>query len=490
MTALLASLAILLQALGPTAPPSAVPASAHWAIRTSDPQVQAMFDRGLLMLYAFDVAEARTIFTAAAERDPDCTMCYWGAAEADTIDINLPSSPEGEARGEAAVEKARAHLAHATPDERALVAAIVPRYARGTNAEKFSRYAAAMSAYAASHQNEPNGLVMAGFAVYTATDKLVDANKQMTQPARDVLADVDRALVLDAANVGAHHLRIHVLEEVYRWDDAVSDATALESFTYAPGESHLPHMAGHIWVRTGDYERVARDNVEAVENDRAWFAQGDGPGQKYMQAYHDHDVQFVLYGLSTVGRDDEARTFVAREDEEMQVRLALRLHDDAGVAKIEPGADGFAAFAHAFADGRRGDLAASRREGARKYATDGPRAALIDAARALGAHDPATRVSAYARAYAATKNDYPGDPKNYWAVPIGEGYGAALLAAGRPALAEPVFAAELKRFPNDPHLEWGLAQALAAQGKDDSVPRAAYRAHWKGTRDLTLDDLG
>ena len=43
---------------------------------------------------------------------------------------------------------------------------------------------------------------------------------------------------------------------------------------------------------------------------------------------------------------------------------------------------------------------------------------------------------------------------------------------------------------NDPHLEWGLAQALAAQGKDDSVPRAAYRAHWKGTRDLTLDDLG
>ena len=72
----------------------------------------------------------------------------------------------------------------------------------------------------------------------------------------------------------------------------------------------------------------------------------------------------------------------------------------------------------------------------------------------------------------------------------GEGYGAALLASDKPALAETVFAAELKRFPNDPHLEWGLARALAAQGKDDAVPRAAYRAHWKGPRDLTLDDLG
>jgi hypothetical protein len=174
----------------------------------------------------------------------------------------------------------------------------------------------------------------------------------------------------------------------------------------------------------------------------------------------------------------------------MQLRVALRLHDDAGAARIEQGQTGFVAFAHAVADGRRGDAAATKVESAKKGATDGPRAALIDAARALGAHDTAARVSAYARAYAATKNDFPGDPKDFWAVPIGEGYAAALLAADRPALAEAVFAAELKRFPNDPHLEWGLAQALAAQGKDDSVPRAAYRAHWKGTRDLTVDDLG
>jgi hypothetical protein len=489
MRQLFAALAMMFQTVAPSPSPG-VPASAHWAIHTTDPQVQAMFDRGLLMLYAFDVAEARSIFTAAAERDPDCAMCYWGAAEADTIDINLPSTPDGEHRGQAAVEKARAHLAHARPDERALVAAIVPRYARGTTAQKYARYAAAMSAYAASHQDEPNGLVIAGFAVYTATDDLVDANKQMTVPARDVLADVDRALALDAANLGAHHLRVHVLEQVYRWDDAVSDAAALDSFTYAPGESHLPHMAGHIWARTGDYERLTRDNIEAVENDRVWFAQGDGPGQKYMESYHDHDVQFVLYGLTTVGRDDEARTFVAREDAESQLRVALRLHDDARVGQIERGQDGFAAFAHAVADARRGDAAASRVDGAKKGALDGQRAALVDAARALGAHDAAARVSAYARAYAATKNDYPGDPKNFWSIPIGEGYGAALLAADRPALAESIFSAELKRFPDDPHLEWGLAQALAVQGKDDSAPRAAYRAHWKGTRDLSLDDLG
>ena len=66
----------------------------------------------------------------------------------------------------------------------------------------------------------------------------------------------------------------------------------------------------------------------------------------------------------------------------------------------------------------------------------------------------------------------------------------ALLALVLLVAAAAFFAAELVRFPNDPHLEWGLAEAQAAQGKDDAAARAAYRAHWKGTRDLTLADLG
>jgi len=496
MTGPLALAAALLLAAAPAVPAVPAPAvpapdaQAHWAIRAADPQTQALFDRGLMMLYAFDVGEAQVAFGAAAQRDPDCAMAYWGLAEADTIDINEPSTPEGEKRGEDAVAKARAHLAHAGPDERDLITAMSQRYGKGTTSAKFSRYADAMTAFAKTHQDEPNGLVMAGFAVYTANDALVDAQNHMNFQAREILADVDRALALEPANLGAHHLRVHLLEEVRRWDDAVPDAAALDGFTYAPGESHLPHMAGHIWARTGDYDRLINDNVRAVDNDRAWFALGDGPGQKYMHYYHDHDVDFVLYGLTTVGRNDEARAFAAREDTISQVRLALRLHDDARVEQLGSGETGAIAFARAVAAARLGQFDVMRAEMAKKGASDGQRAVLIEAARALGAHDPAARVAAYARAYAATKTDLPGDPKNFWAVPIGEGYGAALLAADRPALAETVFAAELTRFPNDPHLEWGLARALAAQGQDNAAPLGAYRAHWKGARDLTLDDLG
>jgi hypothetical protein len=465
-------------------------ARAHWAIRTTDPQAQVSFDRGLIMLYAFDVAEARIAFADAIARDPNCAMCYWGIAESDTIDINIPTTPEGEVRGAEAIGNARRHLAGASAAERDLINAMARRYDKGTTAVKFTHYADAMSDYTARYPDDANARVVAGYAIFTAYD-LLDAKSQMTPKAREIIADADRALAIDPANLGAHHLRIHTLEEVNRWDDAVVNARALESLTYEPGESHLPHMAGHIWARTGDYAALVRDNEIAVNNDKAWNALGDGPGQQYMRQYHDHDVSFVLYGLSTVGLVDEADAFVVNEDADSQLRLALRLHQDLRVAQIEAGSsDSNAAFAHAIVDGRRGDLVGAKSEAAKKGASDGPRAALIAAAEAEGAHDAAARVAAYAKVYAATKDDYPGDPKSYWPTPIGEGYGAALLADGKPALAETVFAAELKRFPNDPRLEWGLAQSLTAQGKDATAALAAYRAHWKGSRDLTLDDLG
>jgi tetratricopeptide (TPR) repeat protein len=468
-------------------------ARAHWGVTTADPRAQDLFDRGLAMMYAFDIGEARVAFEQAAQRDPGLAMAYWGMAEADTIDINRPSTPEGERRGVEAVAQARSRLAHASAEERLLVDAIAKRYAKGTEKQKFSRYADAMSVFAKAHRDEPNALVVTGFAIYTAEDALLDGKDALTPKAREIQEDADRALELEPTNLGAHHLRIHLLENAHRSNQAVPDADALSSYTYPPGESHLPHMAGHIWSRTGEYERLVADNQHAVDNDRAWFALGDGPGQQYMKLYHAHDVDFVSYGLTTLGRNDEARAAVKGEDTLSQLKTALRLHDDARVMELaRNSSSGFNAFAGAVAAGRRGDAPAARATRA-KLAGDGAsgvRVALIDAAIALGEHDPAARAAAYARAYGLTKSDFPGDPKDYWPTPIGEGYAAALLAASKAADSETVFGAELKRFPNDPHLEFGLAEALKAQGKDDTAPRAAYKAHWKGTRDLTLADLG
>ncbi|HZW53202.1 MAG TPA: hypothetical protein VFF00_04160 [Candidatus Elarobacter sp.] len=492
-----AALAVALLGAGAAAPQSGPPqpagvqeARAHWAVQGVDDATQRLIDRGLMMLYAFDVGEARVAFGKAIEKSPDTALAYWGQAEADTIDINQPQTDAGDRRGAAAVAEGRKHLARASEVERALVDAIAKRYGPGEKKERFSRYADVLSAWTKKHRDDANMLTVAAYAIWNAEDALFDGHDNVTPKANEMLADLDDALKLEPTNLGAHHLRIHLLEELRRAHDAVSDADALGSYGYPPGTSHLPHMAGHIWSRVGEYARLIDDNQHALANDKAWFAEGDGPGQQYMRNYHDHDVDFVLYGLTTIGRNDEARVLAKAEDESMQLKAALRVHDDAWTAAINPGRGGFFAFGHAIAAARRGDLATARAERAKLGSAEARRAGPVEAAIAQASHDLAGRVAAYARAYDETKNRQPGDPKNSWEVPVGEGYGAALLAADRPAEAEKVFAAELKRFPNDPHLEWGLAEALKAQGKDDAAPRAAYKSHWKGSRDLTLSALG
>jgi len=475
------------EATAPPQPATVQPARAHWALQNADEQTQRLVDRGLLMLYAFDAGEARVAFGEAVRRDPDLALGYWGEAEADTIDINVPDTPQGDQRGAAAVAQARRHLARASELERMLVDAIEKRYAPGTKHERFTRYADALSAWTKAHRDDANVLTIAAYALWNAADDLLDAHGAMTPKAKEIESDLDDALKLEPANLGAHHLRIHLLEEVKRAQEAVPDAEALESYGYPPGTSHLEHMPAHIWTRLGEYAKLVDDNERAVANDRAWFAEGDGPGQAYMKLYHDHDVDFVLYGLTTVGRNAEARAFAKNEDGSMQAKVALRTHDDAAALALAPQS---MIAVRGIAAARSGNVALAKQERARAGSAKPVAQELIDAALAQHAGDAAGCAAAYARAYDATKNDAGGDPKNSWADPIGEGYGAALLAAKKPAQAETVFAAELKRFPNDPHLEFGLAEAQAAQHEDDTAARAAYKRHWKGARELTAADLG
>ncbi|HTW83397.1 MAG TPA: hypothetical protein VMD91_04905 [Candidatus Sulfotelmatobacter sp.] len=466
-------------------PATAQEAHAHWPVEGASVAVQALLDRGVLMLYAFDVGEARVAFGKAIALDPHLALAYWGEAEADTIDINAPQSSEGDLRGAEAVAAGRRHLAHASPVEKMLIDAIALRYGHGSKEQRFARYADALDAWTRTHRDDANVLTVAAYARWNAEDTL-SVHGAPTEKARAMLADLDDALELEPTNLGAHHLRIHLLEETHRAREAIPDAIALGSYAYPPGTSHLIHMPGHIWDRVGNYAQLVDDNERAVANDQAWFSQGDGPGQAYMRNYHDHDVDFVLYGLTTVGRDADALAFARHEDAAMQTRLAIRLHDDATAEREAPAE---ALLPRGIAAARLGERAQAQRFRAR-LADDAVAQELIDAALAQHAGDLAARVAAYAKAYVATKNDDPGDPKTYWATPVGEGYGAALLADHQPAQAEAVFAAELMRFPDDPHLEWGLAEARTAQGKDDPGARAAYRAHWKGSRDLTLADLG
>jgi tetratricopeptide (TPR) repeat protein len=471
------------------APAAAKTASAHHAITTSVPEAQAAFDRGLAMLYAFSIGEARTAFAVAEHADPQAAMPYWGEAVAETIDINLPSTPEGERRAAIAIAHARAARA-ASADERALIAAAALRFDVSKSREqRFRAYFDAMQKYADAHPADGMALTLSAYAGWNTVATFTNADGTLTPDAQKMAADLDAALALDADDIGAHHLRIHFWESAKHPERALPDADYLAALDYDPAESHLQHMAGHTYVRVGDYADTVTTNEAACAYDETYFKLGDGDGQRYMHRYHDHDVSFVLYGLTTVGRVDEARAFASHESLAMQERVATRLHDDQTLLHLL-GAS--VSSLRVIAETRLGQVDEARHDlaiAAHNVANDDPQLAVAQAVLAHAQHDDTAALADYERARAATRGDL-GDPKTLWYTPVGEGYAVTLLAAGRAADAERIFRSELVAYPNDPHLEFGLAEALKAQHKDDTDARAAYVANWKGEKPLTLADLG
>src|SRR5690349_19966642 len=47
---------------------------------TRSPEAQRYFDQGLRLIYAFNHDDAARAFSKSVELDPDCALCYWGAA--------------------------------------------------------------------------------------------------------------------------------------------------------------------------------------------------------------------------------------------------------------------------------------------------------------------------------------------------------------------------------------------------------------------------
>ncbi|MGB8265626.1 MAG: hypothetical protein WCE44_04855 [Candidatus Velthaea sp.] len=470
---------------------SGAPATAHRTITTASPESQRWFDAGLARLYAFNIGESREDFARAAKADPGAAMPYWGLMVVETEDINHPTTAAGEVRARSALAAARER--RASPQERALIAATGVRFTTpGPMDRKYRALRAAMRAFVDRYPDDPDAADLALDAGLLVGEDFSDATGDLTAEGKRMAADAERAHVVDPGNLGEHHFAIHFWEQAKQPARALADADYLAGLAYEPGESHLPHMAGHIYVRLGALDRMLAVNQVAVANDAAYFAQGDGksPGQQYMRTYHDHDVEFIAYGLTTVGLEDEALAAVAQTDPRLQAHTAIRLHRDVDAQRIVAPDDHFSLGILALRAGNYADEQTERDALAKQADADRVELAYLDGQRARVLGDPAAALAAFARGLQLERAGYIGDPRHQWWAPVGEAYGAELLRAGRPAEAERVFNDELKRFPHDPRLLYGVVAARKAQGIDDATDQSELIRTWRAPGAITLDQLG
>lgn len=467
-------------------------------IRTDNPEAQAYFDQGIQLLYSFTPQDAARSFREAAQRDPNCALCYWGEAWAWGPYLNGPMSPENAPRAYAAIRRAK-ELApgRTSPLESALIDAMLVRYEPeldGTRRAKLdSAYADAMAAVYERFPNDPEVGTLYAEALMLLEPRRGrwDAEKPAVRRIHQVL---DAVLSRDITHPGACHLYVHATESTTRPE--LAEACANHLGASIPGASHINHMPSHTFNRVGRWGDAVRANIQAWHSDlKAEIGEG-------FAIYPSHNLHMLLFSASYDGQGAiaiqaakdyakispggvfyHALTLVrfGRFDEVLALRAEAPSH--AIMRGLYLFARGYAYLREGNADSARVMLAAVDDLAANTSANVNFRghgtAQLLGVtggilrAELLAAEGRTDEAIAELEKAVETEDALRYDEPEPLPFSARHWLGARLLEAGQPVEAEAVYRRELELHPNNGWSLLGLEQSLRAQGRTEDADAAA-----------------
>ena len=497
-----------------------------WPLPGAKPQVQRWFNQGLILAWGFNFSAAEASFREAARLDPDCALCWWGAATAAGPSVNHDMSPDERRRAAEAMARAQALAPTQDARTRALIEAGALRFANPTQSDRAAQdaaYAQALARLARQRPRDADLLTLWADALMVPQGRDYWRKDGRPQPwTEEILRILEAALRAAPDHPGANHLYIHALEDAPAARVAAAEASAQRLARLAPGAGHLVHMPAHVYFRLGRYSEAIEANRAALDSDLAQF--GASPASAaYVAGYTEHNRHFLWASALMAGEGGLARREAAALAQDAAVQgpgtaeylralplyTAWRFGDWQALAQAprpQPHhayTDAVWHLGRALAALRGGQRSEARRElvaarrdmevvqrkGARLKNTNSLAdllaiaADLVAAELALsdGRHDEAVDL---ARAAVAAEDRLDFDEPPAWPMPARQVLAAVLIDGGRLAEAAQVLREDLARHPDNPWALQGLATTLRAQGESRAADKAQVAAQrtWRGTQ--------
>jgi tetratricopeptide (TPR) repeat protein len=497
----------------------------HHEVTTDSPEAQRYFDQGLVLAFGFNHGEAHRSFMQAARIDPDCAMCWWGAAWVLGPNINVAMDPERVPDAWELLEKAKSAAEHVTEREHAYIEALAKRYQPEPMEDRSAldkAFAEAMGEVARAYPDDLDAQVIHAEALMDTTPwDYWQENGEPKPITRDVIETLEGVLEQAPEHPMANHLLIHAVEAVQP-EKGMDAARRLEDLV--PGAGHLVHMPSHIYIRTGRYHAATRQNLRAIEADHRYLEQVEETGV-YPIGYVPHNYHFG-WATATLEGGSGLALRLAREMSQMVDKEAMRQRPlttlqhywitpvyaltrfgrwDEILEYEQPAEDlvyprAVWRYARGMARAREGELDAARSElehldelrddESLKWVTvwdiNKSRHILEIASHALRG-EIASEAGDYPTAIEALEQAVEReDALNYdepptWHYPVRQSLGAVLLQAGQPKRAEAVYRKDLEKFPDNGWSLFGLAKALEAQGKEEQAQdmEKRFREAWR-----------
>jgi tetratricopeptide (TPR) repeat protein len=315
----------------------------------------------------------------------------------------------------------------------------------------------------------------------------------------ELVAVLESVLKRRPDHPGANHYYIHAVEASPTPERALASAERL--LTLVPGAGHLVHMPSHIYMHTGDFDKIATLNERAAQVDEAYIAKSAAEGV-YPFMYYGHNIHFAIVGHALAGRYEPARA----QAEKLAALASPHVHEMPAMAEwtltlpamidvrfqrwerilSAPSPDptlplvtAVDHFARAIALARGNELVGARQHGdefeaARArvpaetiFVSLNPASAVLALASDVLKAELAIDVAAGVRFLrdAVVKQDALNyDEPAPWYGSVREALGAALIQAGRAADAEAVFREDLRKHARSGRALFGLMKSLEVQG--------------------------
>jgi tetratricopeptide (TPR) repeat protein len=508
-----------LEAEAPIAPRLEGLGNHHFAVTTRVPESQTFFDQGLRLTYAFNHSEALRAFKEAVRLDGNNAMAYWGWALVLGPNLNLPMVSAVVPQAYEAIQHALTLKDNVSERERAYIEALAERYTNDSKADRRPfdlAYARAMERLAERYPDDLDAATLYAASLMNLSPwdywNLDGSPKGQTVVIlRTLQSVVDR----NPRHAGALHYYIHAVEARHP-ERGEPHADMLAGLM--PGAGHLVHMPSHIYMRVGRFTDSYEANRRAVMADESYITQCRTQGI-YPLNYYPHNIHFMAWSAMYQGRPDAAVTAARKIVEKvppelsadknawalyetflsqpMFVMVRFGMWDDM-LAEPKPAVasqfmTGIWHYGRALAYIHTDRLVEAQEElrhlsAAREametvahyigFATAGTLMTIAEeivrGEFAYTAGDTLEGLAHLERAVRLEDSLRYNEPPD-WYFPVRHFLGAMLIVAGRPNEAEVVYAADLRKNPENGYSLFGLRLALEQQGKAGDAKEAAER---------------
>ena len=264
----------------------------HFPISSKNPETQAWFDQGINLDFDFWDYEANRAFEQAIRTDPNCAICHWALSE--SLGIHN-KEVQGYAHDE--LMKAVALRNHADKREKLYIDAAQAEAGPGEDSNDRSK--AVLRQIVHKFPKDITARLLLAEDLQDGYDRDTGKARAGTAEMITILQGILKEKPDDSA---ANHLWIHAVEASPHPEQALHSAQVLADL--APNSGHMTHMPGHIFYRTGDYQRAQVSFDLSTSVDEAYMK------SQHVAADDDwnyvHNLMYSIANLLEQGRMTEA----------------------------------------------------------------------------------------------------------------------------------------------------------------------------------------